>query len=156
MCSSDLPYRQGSEKHATGFAVGVTIPLFNRNKNDVARSELSALEENARLESMKFNLDLSQQERISALRLQLAQYVNTTALVEQLKKEELEASHLLTRNLDPVSAIRTKVQSMRLLLLQQQIRGRIREEWVMLLDELDLLAQAPMVNFLSEGLETIE
>jgi len=150
------PYRVGTETNPVGFAVGVTIPVFNRNKNDVARSELAALEETAKLEAMKFSLDLSQQERMSALRMQLRQYVSTTALVEQLKKEELEATHLLTRNLDPVAAIKTRVQSMRLLQLQQQIRGRIREEWVMLLDELDLLVQSPMVNFLSEGLETID
>lgn len=150
------PYRLGTDRHPTGFAVGVTIPVFNRNKNDVARSELNSLEENARLETMKFSVGLAQQERMATLRLQLKQYVNTTTLINDLKQEETEKSHLLARNLDPVSGIRTRVQAMRLVLLQQEIRARILEEWILLLDELDILGQDPLVNFLSEGLETLD
>ncbi len=150
------PFRVGTEAHPTGFAMGVTIPVFNRNKNDVARSELSSLEENAKLEAARVSVGLAQQERMSSLRLQLKQYVNITALINDLRREESEQLQLLARNLDPVSGIRSRMQSMRLDLLQQEIRGRILEEWIKLLDELDLLGQDPMVNFLSEALETLD
>lgn len=150
------PYRQGTENHPTGFALGVTVPIFNQNKNDVARSELNALEEKAKLEELKSRVSLDQQGRLAALRGQLKMYVRTRELIDSLDAGNRQDIHRIARNFDPVADIRTQMQVQRLALVLQDVREKVMEEWILLLDGMDLLAGEPWINYLSENLERLD
>ena len=62
------------EDRMKGSAVGVNVPIFNRNKNDVARSELATLEERARLDQIKTITNRKQEAGFAELRVQLKQF----------------------------------------------------------------------------------
>lgn len=150
------PYRIGTERNPTGFAVGVTVPIFNRNKNDVARSELATIEEKSKLDQLKVTTARRQQAGLEELRVQLKQYARMQAMVDSLTRSDLEESHLQAKSFDPVSAIRTRVQMSRLQVLLVQARARVWQDWIMLLHDLDMLAEEPWVNFLSDDLKPLD
>lgn len=150
------PYRAGTENHPTGFAVGVTIPVFQKNKDDVARSELNILEEKARLESGLLDRSVSQASRFAALRQQLRLYENASGWLDSLDITGLGPAHLVMRNSDPMSDIRHRIQKNRLELVRQEVKSRLLEQWIQLLDGLDLLAEEPWINFLSEDLKPLD
>ncbi|MFZ9503391.1 MAG: hypothetical protein ACO263_02370 [Cyclobacteriaceae bacterium] len=150
-----VPYRREDGERPTGLALGITIPLFNKNKDDVARDRLDLIEEEAELQQLKSETADQWAERKESLRLLLKHYKN---VIDQLNDLQVESFQTLDtiHNYDPVPRIKLEMELLKFKLLLSKIRYSILTEWILLLDDSDVIGQIPLRNYLSGNLERLD
>lgn len=150
-----VPYKLDEGERPTGVALGVTIPLFNKNKDNEARSRINSIQEESELKQLKLATTDQWQERRQSLRLHILHHAQIKNQFEQIQKDGL-ASVELMNNYDPVVRIKFESELLKYRILIQKIETAIRTEWVLLLDQADMIIQPPARNYLSDQMEILD
>lgn len=150
-----VPYKREEGERPSGLALGLTIPIFNKNKDDQARDQLEVLEKEAELEQLKFDVGEQWVSRKESLRHLLEQYRSVSKQLETLKNADFKALSI-TADYDPVPGIKLNLELIKFDLLLNKIRYSVMREWIHLLDESDIIGQFPLRNYLSSNFERLD
>jgi hypothetical protein len=148
--------RQLGAQNSFGLAFGVTIPLTNSNKENVAREKLTTLErqgELARFESIEKAEKLNS---ITYLKLHLDHYQKLDSLISAVKNKEMNLLTGLSNSYDPIVELKYQEKLVQFDVLKTKIKKEIFLQYISFLDNSDKLHERPLVNYLSKDLERIE
>jgi hypothetical protein len=150
------PYKNDGFQKPLGFAMGVTIPIINKNRNVIAKYNLGLIQEKNQLQRLVISTGENQIQNRNALRFQLKHYFQVKTNLGQLQEEGILGLSAQINDFDPLLQLRFEDKLLKSELLLHEIRFKMLTDWINLLDDLDMLAREPLMNFLSEDLNTIE
>jgi len=149
------PYQITEGDKPAGVALGVSIPVFKKNKDDQARSKVQLLEEQTELDLMKIQAAAGFDERRESLRIKLRHYLE---IREQLKsaRDDQFSTLAAVSNYDPVPIIKLEAELLKFRVLLNKIESSILKEWILMLDQADVLIKSPLRNYLSPKITKLD
>jgi len=136
--------------------LGITIPLFNPNKQNITKRSLTRIED-------KYEADRDvQEQKLKAARL----FESLTSLIErekkiQVRKQELQNTKIQNLLLtygdnNPAVSLKLKLQLTKLDILDLKLKQKIWTDYILWLETTNRLWQNPYQNMLSAKYEPIE
>lgn len=150
------PYKVDQGNGPFGLSMGVTIPLFNQSRDDIAREKIKNLEQQGELEQFQLRETGKSTSKAAALELHFIHYQKIDSLISALKNRELNLSTTLANNYNPVVELKYREKLVQLDLLKVRIKREILLQYISYLNNSDKLHQRPLVNFLSKDLSSLE
>jgi hypothetical protein len=150
------PYKAERGDGVFGLAAGVTIPLFNQNRDDIARERLKVIERKGALEQFRQREAGRRQAEIQLALTQIAQYTRTDSLVQDLRKRQMNLAAALSKDYNPTVELKYQEKLLQLDALKLRIKREIFRQYIACLDNDGRLHQRPLVNYLSAGLDVME
>jgi hypothetical protein len=150
------PYKVDQGDGPFGISVGVSIPLFNQNRDDIAREKIKNIEQQGELEQFQLRETGKSTSKAAALELHFTHYQKIDSLISELKNRELNLSTTLANNYNPVVELKYREKLVQLDLLKVRIKRELLLQYISYLDNSDKLHQRPLVNFLSKDLASME
>jgi hypothetical protein len=149
------PYQITEGDKPAGVALGVSIPVFKKNKDNQARSKVQLLEEQTELDLMKIQAAGGFDERRESLRIKLRHYLE---IREQLKsaRDDQFSTLAAVSNYDPVPIIKLEAELLKFRVLLNKIESSILKEWILMLDQADVLIKSPLRNYLSPKITKLD
>ncbi|MFN5170913.1 MAG: hypothetical protein ACK5DD_14940 [Cyclobacteriaceae bacterium] len=143
------PFRLQEDRVPWNISVGVTLPLFNPNKGDMAKRKLEILEAQADLDASRQLTESSRYQNHAKLKSLIARWRDLEALEGQLdlgsKTEALEK----LGDGNPLIALKMQASTARLQLTRLRMQKEIYLAYVEFLHASEVLQQQPLVNYLS-------
>lgn len=148
--------RVEQDRTPINFSFGVTIPITNPNKGDMAKRKLEVIEAEYDLEETKHETQTDKvilRENVSNL---IERYRSLEIKIHQLEEGNLILSLSTLKGGDPliITQYREDIGKLKMLLLK--IRRDIYFAYIEYLSLADNLQQQPLVNYLSPNLDTVE
>ena len=150
------PYRAARGDGQFGIAAGVTIPLFNQNRDDIAREKLKVIERKGALEQFQRRENGRIQAEANMILLQISHYAQTDSLIHEVRKRQLNLPAALSKDYHPIVELKYQEKLLELEWLKLRIRREVLRQYIAFLDNSGKLSQRPLVNYLSRGLEPVE
>lgn len=150
------PYKVDQGDGPFGISLGVSIPLFNQNRDDIAKEKLKNIEQQGELEQFQLQEKGKSESKAASLELQFIHYQKIDSLIGELKNRELNLSTTLANNYNPVVELKYREKLVQLDLLKVRIKREVLLQYISYLDNNDKLHQRPLVNFLSKDLASLE
>jgi hypothetical protein len=150
------PYRLDQFREPWDIALGVTIPIFNPNKGDMAKRKLDVIESQHELEEEKSERSVKTVYYFNKIKGEMIRYneiekkihdFNTGALANTLKNVDSG---------NPILIVEFNSNLIKMKVLQAKLRQSIMFTYIEFLAYTDRLQKRPLVNYLSEGLEEIK
>jgi hypothetical protein len=145
------------EQNRTPFniSLGVTIPIVNPNKGDMAKRKLQLIDSEFKLDrtmNQQRNDNMISEDRINRL---IVRYQSLTERVKKLHDEDQGATLAIIKNGDPKFSLRFNQNLLKLNVLVVQLQRELRMAYLNFLESSDRLQAQPLVNYLSENLEQL-
>ncbi len=148
--------RQIDGRNSFGLAFGVTIPITNPNKENVAREKLNVLERQGELEQFQSEEKNKRLNSVLYLQLHLNHYQKLDSLVTAVKSRGMNLLTGQASNYDPVIELKYREKLIQFDMLKIRIKKEILLQYISYLDNSDKLHERPLVNYLSKDLERVE
>lgn len=143
-------------ENSLGLAVGVTIPLANTNKENVAREKMNTMELQGELEQFQAEEKIKIATSIANLKLRLDHYKKLDSLIASVKSKGLNLLTSRSNNYDPVIELKYQDKLIQFDLLKSKIKKEVLLQYISFLADSDKLQERPMVNYLSKKFEEVE
>jgi hypothetical protein len=145
------------EQNRTPFniSLGVTIPIVNPNKGDMAKRKLQLIDSEFKLDrtrNQQRNDNMITEDRINRL---IARYENLTERIEKLQDQNQGGTLAIIKNGDPKFSLRFNQNLLKLNMMVVQLERELRMAYINFLESSDRLQGQPLVNYLSENLEQL-
>jgi hypothetical protein len=150
------PYKRDQNENPFGISAGVTIPLFNQNRDNIAREKLQNIERQGELEQFQLRETGKATSKAATLELHFIHYQKIDSLITELKKREMNLSTTLASNYNPIVELKYREKLIQFDILKIRIKREILLQFISYLDNSDKLHQRPLVNYLSKNLENLE
>jgi hypothetical protein len=148
--------RENKSRSPVGIAIGVNIPLFNNNKDDIAREKINQLERYGELQRFQSEETQKLYSTVAELSLHFVHYQKLDSLISQFQDRGLNTLSGLAKNYDPVIELKYQEKIIQFDILKMKIKKEILMAWLNWLDCTDKLQQRPLVNYLSKDLVSLE
>lgn len=149
----DFRIDQGRKPWSLG--LGVTIPVFNPNKGDIAKRKLESIESQQELKEAKVELGKDQVRLREQLKDLMASYHKIEEKIATLNVSSLAKNLNTMQKSNPVAGVRFQGNLIKLEELALKLRQNILITYTEWLASTDALQQLPLTNYLSRNLETI-
>lgn len=150
------PFRVDQNRNPYGISLGVAVPLFNQNRDDVVREKLKVIEQQGELEQFQQRESGKSLVKAATLQLHLAHHQQIDSLINAVKSREMNLATTLADNYNPVIELKYQEKLIQLDLLRVRIAREILLQYISLLESNGILHQRPLRNYLSSGLITLE
>ncbi|HYG39758.1 MAG TPA: hypothetical protein VD908_14120 [Cytophagales bacterium] len=145
------PYRTEGE-NPIGISFGVSIPLFNPNKGDMAEKKLERIEAESEL-AVETKLAENEVSRLNnTLKNLIHRYDNIQKKLDAFSIDETFETVGALNSSNPLIFLKFNEQILKLKKLQAEVKYEVFYNYVYLLAQSDLLHQPPLTNFLSKNL----
>ncbi|MBL7853218.1 MAG: hypothetical protein JNL17_02395 [Cyclobacteriaceae bacterium] len=143
------PFRLEQDRVPWNISVGVTLPLFNPNKGDMAKRKLEILEAQADLDESKRLGESSRQRHYSQLKNVLRRYHELDSLEAGLDLNvNVEVLEKLGEG-NPLIALKIQASQARLSMTRLRMKKEIYLAYLEFLLASEVLQQPPLINYLS-------
>ena len=139
-----------------GYSVGLTIPIFRNNRNQIAERRLDEIELRGEFENEQFQDSVERLLEYEYLKSLIAHHEMVEQKIEEIDLKELTLNLARIEDYDPVSILKMEEGILKLEELRLKSRERVLEQYIEFLFTFNALMQQPLVNYLSENLESIE
>lgn len=143
----------GDRPWSIGF--GVTIPVVNPNKGDMAKRKLRSIESQQEYKEAKLEFTKDQIRLRGQLGDLIASYYKIEEKINTLNVSALARTLSSMQKSNPVAGVRFQTNLIKLEKLALKLRQNILLTYTEWLFSTDALQQLPMTNYLSKGLETL-
>lgn len=150
----DFRIEQGRKPWSIG--LGVTIPVFNPNKGDMAKRRLESIESQQELKEAKAEMDKDQVRLREQLRDLIASHRKIEDKIKALNVSSLAKTLNTIQKSNPVAGVRFQGNLIKLEELALKLKQNILITYTEWLASTDALQQAPLTNYLSRNLETLD
>jgi len=145
--------RVEQDRSPINISFGVTIPITNPNKGDMAKRKLEMIEAEYDLEEAKHESQTDRvilQENVGNL---IQRYRSLQLKIDQLEKGNLIQSLSALKGGDPLIVAQYREDIVKLEMLLLKLKREIYFAYIEYLSLADNLQQQPLVNYLSQNLE---
>lgn len=149
----DFRIEQGRKPWSIG--LGVTIPVFNPNKGDMAKRKLESIESQQELKEAKVEMDKDQVRLREQLRDLIASHRKIEEKIKALNISSLAKTLNTIQKSNPVAGVRFQGNLIKLEELALKLKQNILITYTEWLASTDALQQLPLTNYLSKNLETL-
>jgi hypothetical protein len=150
------PYKADRGDGVFGLAAGVTIPLFNQNRDDIARERLKVIERRGALEQFR---QREAGRRLAEAQLALSHmdhYGRMDSLVQDVRKRQMNLPAALSKDYNPIVELKYREKLLQLEALKLRVKREIFRQYITSLDNDGRLHRRPLVNYLGKALDPIE
>jgi hypothetical protein len=144
--------RVNQDRTPFNISLGVTIPITNPNKGDMARRKLDEIESEYELNAARIDDQASQDVSYQKLKESITRYRDLQNKINELKNSSLQKDLTLLKGGDPLIALQFESGLNKLRVLQSKLKRKALTYYVEFLTESDHLQQKPLINFLSDKL----
>ena len=148
--------RVNQDRTPINISLGVTIPIVNPNKGDMARRKLSEIESEYELKAAQIEDQTSQNISYQKLKESIARFRDLQLKIYELKNSSLQKDLTLLKGGDPLIALQFEAGLNKLYVLQSKLKRKALTYYVEFLTESDHLQKKPLVNYLSHSLTSLE
>ncbi len=148
--------RVNQDRTPINISLGVTIPIVNPNKGDMARRKLKEIESEYELKSAQIEDQASQDISYLKLKESITRYHDLQRKIEELKNSSLQKDLTLLKSGDPLIALQFEAGLNKLRVLQSKLRRKALTYYIEFLTESDHLQQKPLINYLSGNLTPLD
>jgi hypothetical protein len=148
--------RVNQDRTPIDISLGVTIPITNPNKGDMARRKLDEIETEYDLKEAQLESQTSLENSYLKLKESIARYRDLQHKIEELKNSSLQKDLTLLKSGDPLIALQFESGINKLRVLQSKLRRKALTYYVEFLTESDHLQQMPLINYLSGNLAPLD
>jgi hypothetical protein len=150
------PFREETNRRPWSISVGLTIPLFNPNKGDMAQRKLQVIEAQGVFEQTKLNQRIGKDFSYEKIMNLLLRYKEVAKMTTDLNFGELASTMQQMKSNNPTTVVKLQNRSLRLKVLTARLKREILNSYIDFLAFSDLLQQKPVINYLSPSLAVIE
>jgi hypothetical protein len=150
------PYRASRGDGIFGLAAGVTIPLFNQNRDDITRERLKVIERKGALEQIQLREEGRRLAEVSVVSSHLHNYAMMDSLANDIRKRQMNLPATLSQNYNPIVELKYREKLVELDAMKLRIKREILRQYITFLDNSGRMHQRPLVNYLDKGLEVVE
>ncbi len=144
------------ERNPYNLMMGITLPLVNPNKEDMARRRLQGIEAEQSLKETERMLQTTVPASLQKVNEAIERYTGMEKTWQEVMRAGLPEQLSTMKDGDPLVLLRFRMSEVKLKLLQAKQRRNILLAWIDYLALSDLLEQRPLVNYLSASLAPIE
>ena len=148
--------RVNQDRTPINISLGVTIPIVNPNKGDMARRKLKEIESEYELKSAQIEDQASQDISYLKLKESITRYHDLQRKIEELKNSSLQKDLTLLKSGDPLIALQFEAGLNKLRVLQSKLRRKALTYYIEFLTKSDHLQQKPIINYLSGNLAPLD
>lgn len=143
----------GDRPWSIGF--GITIPVVNPNKGDMAKRKLRSIESQQEFKEARLEFTKDQVRLRGQLTDLIASYYRIEEKIKTLNVSALARTLSSMQKSNPVAGVRFQTNIIKLEELALKLRQNILLTYTEWLASSDALQQLPMTNYLSKNLETL-
>jgi hypothetical protein len=145
--------RREQGRTPVNIALGITIPIVNPNKGDMAKRQLEVIEAKYELDETRIEENSNTRNHAERLRRLLTQNNEVAAKIKAYETGGLGSMMSVLEQGDPRIVVRFNENIIRLKLLLIKIQRETLLAYIASLGAADLLQQQPLVNYLSATLD---
>ena len=142
-------FRIDQNRRPWSVSLGVTIPVFNPNKANMAKRKLEALEAEGELTQAKSERQAGREMQQAKIESLIKRYRDVTRLMESLKVDELATTLQQIKDSNPMSTVRLQSNLIKSKTMAARLKQEIYLSYIEYLSFSEVLQQRPLINFLS-------
>jgi hypothetical protein len=142
-------------RNPVNISFGITIPVSNPNKGDMAKRKLEIIEAHYDLEESKQEEQADKIMLYDKIARLITQYKNLLSKLTELQNGTLAKTLTTLKNEDPLVMVQFKQNLIKLRVLSVKLKRSIMLTYIEYLNSIDKLQAQPMLNYLSTNLEEI-
>lgn len=151
--SEYMPYRESRGQY--GFSLGVSLPLFNPNRGDMAEKRLEVLEATSELALEELQAREEVARTYTKLKAYLQRYQKLEQSLSSSRWEEMSKTVGALNKQNPLLGLKLAARQLKLERLKAELLQEIYQQYLELLSTSDLLVQRPLINYLSPQLRPL-
>ncbi|MFY8036965.1 MAG: hypothetical protein ACOVMQ_07340 [Cyclobacteriaceae bacterium] len=149
------PFREESNRRPWSISMGLTIPLFNPNKGDMAQRKLQVIEAQGVFEQTKLAQRQGKDFAYEKMMNLLSRYKDVSKMTADLNFGDLANTLQQLKSNNPTTVVRLQNRSLRLKVLTARLKREILTSYIDFLMYAELLQQQPIINYLSPALTAV-
>ena len=146
-------FRTEQDREPWNIAIGVTIPLFNPNKGDMAKKQLDVIESQQELNEEKMERQAKTKRLYEKLKGELTRHRELEKKIGDLNNGSLAKTLQTMDSGNPIIQVQFSSNLIKLKILQAKLWQSILLTYTEFLAYTDRLQKRPLVNYLSKGLD---
>ncbi len=135
--------------------LGVTIPITNPNKGDMARQKLNTIETEYELEEAEADEKANKESSYSRVKEMINHYNALKSKISELENSELAANLSLVKEGDPMVRIKYHTSLNKLRVVEEKLKRKVYAYYIEYLFAGDYLQPTPLVNFMTGNMQVI-
>jgi hypothetical protein len=147
--------RAVQERTPYNIGLGITIPIVNPNKGDMARQKLNAIESEYELKEAELGERQNREMSFVNLKEAITYYKELQKKIVTLKDNSLAEDLSLIKGGDPLFRIKYETSMNNLKVVEAKLRRKVFNYYIDYLFAGDYLQQEPLVNYLKNNLESM-
>lgn len=148
-------YRIEQGRKPWSISMGVTIPVFNPNKGDMAKRKLEVIEAEGDLEKAKTEQQTGRDLTYRRIKSLIARYRDISSMTQELNVGELSQTLQQMNNNNPAATIRLEGNLIKLKAMAARLKQEIYLSYIEYLGYCEALQQLPLINYLSPSLNKL-
>jgi hypothetical protein len=149
------PFREEQGRKPWNIALGVTIPVFNPNKGDMAKRKMDVIEAQGELDEAKVEQEAKRELAYHKIKSQISRYRNINTMMQELDAGKLAGTLQQMSDNNPAVTIRLQSKLVKLKIMAARLKQEIYLSYIEFLGYSEVLQQLPLVNYLSPQLRLL-
>lgn len=149
------PFREEQGRKPWNLALGVTIPVFNPNKGDMAKRKMDVIEAQGDLDQVKGEQQARRELAYRKIKSQISRYRNIKNMMQELDAGKLAGTLQQMSDNNPTVTIRLRSKLVKLKSMAARLKQEIYLSYVEFLGYSEMLQLPPLVNYLSPQLRLL-
>jgi hypothetical protein len=142
-------FRIDQNRRPWSVSLGVTIPVFNPNKPNMAKRKLEAIEAEGDLAQAKSDQQAGREILQAKIESLIKRYHDVSMLMESLKVDELATTLQQINDSNPMTTVRLQSNLIKSKTMATRLKQEIYLSYIEFLSYSEVLQQRPVINFLS-------
>jgi hypothetical protein len=143
------------ERTPVNLSFGITLPVVNPNKGDMAKRRLDAIEAEHDFREVQSHLETSVDASLDKLKGAIERYRVMKLRMEEMLQSDLPHKLSMIKGSDPLVMLEFEVSRVKLRLLEAKQERNILLHYVSYLAVTDKLIQRPLANYLTRTLKPV-
>jgi len=149
------PFREEQGRKPWNLALGVTIPVFNPNKGDMAKRKMDVIEAQGDLDQAKVEQQARRELAYRKIKSQISRYRNIITMMQELDAGKLAGTLQQMSDNNPTVTIRLRSKLIKLKTMAARLKQEVYVSYIEFLGYSEVLQQLPLVNYLSPQLQPL-
>jgi hypothetical protein len=142
-------FRIDQNRRPWSVSLGVTIPVFNPNKPNMAKRKLEVIEAEGDLAQAKSDQQAGREMLQAKIESLIKRYRDVTTLMESLKVDELAITLQQIKDSNPMTTVRLQSNLIKSKTMATRLKQEIYLSYIEFLSYSEVLQQRPVINYLS-------
>lgn len=149
------PWREEQGRRPWSIGFGVTLPVFNPNKGDMAKRKLEALEAEGERDLAQNEQQAGREISREKLKSLIQRYREVLTMTEELNVGALATTLQQINDSNPMAAVRVQNNLIKLKTMAARLKQEIYLSYLEFLNYAEVLQVKPLLNYLAPSLRPI-